>query len=145
MDFFYQYTSLGGSKLKKYVMAILFGSALVLSACGGGGEEDGGTTTDNGEENQTEENGGDSGEEAGGDSGGEVNTAEAEKLYKQNCASCHANDLSGNVGPNLQKVGSKLDKSGIKDIIINGKGSMPPKQLEGQEAETVAAWLAMKK
>ncbi|KGP73576.1 cytochrome c551 [Pontibacillus yanchengensis] len=130
--------------MKKYVMAILFGSVLVLSACGGGGEEDGGST-DNGEDTQTEENGGDSSEDAGGDSGGEVNTAEAEKLYKQNCASCHANDLSGNVGPSLKQVGSKLDKSGIKEIIINGKGSMPPKQLEGQEAETVAAWLAMKK
>ncbi|MFC0525434.1 cytochrome c551 [Pontibacillus salicampi] len=128
--------------MRKYLLAILFGSALVLGACGSGGDEENGST-DNQDENQTEEN--ESTDESAGDEGGSVNAAAAEKLYKQNCASCHANDLSGNVGPNLKKIGAKYNQEEIDGIIINGQGSMPPKQLEGEEADTVAAWLADKK
>ncbi|MBM7551416.1 cytochrome c551 [Thalassobacillus pellis] len=120
--------------MKKTLMAILFGSALVLSACGGGGEEGG--------------SGGNGGGDTGGDSGGtsgEVDVAAAEKAFQQNCASCHGADLSGGAGPSLQEVGAKYSKEEILNIIKNGKGSMPAGQATGEDAELIASWLATKK
>jgi mono/diheme cytochrome c family protein len=68
-------------------------------------------------------------------------------LFKQNCASCHGQNLEGIAGPNLTKVGSKYDAKQIADIIKNGKGGkMPPGMLKKQpEIEAVAKWLAEKK
>ncbi|MFJ7933635.1 cytochrome c550 [Sporosarcina sp. NPDC096371] len=41
------------------------------------------------------------------------------------CIGCHGGDLEGgSVGPKL--VGTSLSKDEIKDVIKNGKGSMPP-------------------
>ncbi|MCD5325895.1 MULTISPECIES: cytochrome c551 [Pontibacillus] len=137
--------------MKSKLLALLFGSALVLSACGGGGDDGGeDATKDNGEDTQTEEGtngdtGTDGGESTEGEGGGEVDTAAAEKIYKQTCAGCHANDLSGQVGPSLQTIGSKYDKGKIVDIIKNGQGGMPAQNLSDEEADTVASWLASKK
>src|SRR5699024_12021610 len=61
-----------------------------------------------------EENGGEAVEE------GEVAT-DPEAIFSQNCASCHGDDLSGGMGPDLTKVGSELSADEIKDIIENGK------------------------
>lgn len=139
--------------MKSKLLALLFGSALVLSACGGGGDDGGeDATTDNGEDTQTEEGtngdtGSDGGESTEGEGGGDgaVDTAAAEEIYQQTCAGCHANDLSGQVGPSLQTIGSKLDKSQIADIIKNGQGGMPAQNLSEEETDTVSAWLASKK
>ncbi|HLR81471.1 MAG TPA: cytochrome c [Bacillota bacterium] len=114
--------------MKKWLMAILFGSALVLGACGGG--DDGAT------------DGGD----AGGDDAGETTEASgAEDLYKQNCASCHGEDLSGGAGPDLNNAGANNSADEIKDIIVNGQGSMPAQDLPEEDAQTLADWLAEKK
>ncbi len=119
----------GEFKVKKKLLALLLGTALVLAACGGGddaSEDTGGTDT----------------------SGGETTTADAgnaEKLYNQKCSQCHAQDLSGGAGPGLQTVGSKLSQEEIENIIINGQGAMPKGQLTGEDATTVAEWLAAKK
>ncbi|WP_134698827.1 cytochrome c551 [Ammoniphilus sp. YIM 78166] len=74
--------------------------------------------------------------------GGTVDATAAEAKYNQSCAACHGNDLSGGMGPALSKVGSKLSQDEILGVITNGKGSMPPKLLQGADAELVAAWLA---
>ncbi|MYL33443.1 c-type cytochrome [Pontibacillus yanchengensis] len=92
----------------------------------------------NGGEQQQEEGGGES-------EGGESSSANPEQIFKNNCASCHGSDLSGGVGPNLQKVGSKLSVEDIKGIITNGKGSMPPNLIQGEKKTAVANWLAEKK
>lgn len=135
--------------MKKQLLALLFGTTLVLSACGGGGDdtqEDTGTEDDT----QTEEDGGETGD-TGGDTGGEggdtaaVDAEQAKKYFKQSCASCHGADLSGQNGPNLQKVGSKYSKDEILGIIKNGQGNMPGGMASGEKAETIAAWLATKK
>ncbi len=81
----------------------------------------------------------------GGSNGGGDTAAAAEQIFKQNCASCHGQDLSGGVGPNLQKVGSKYSKDQIKDIIANGRGAMPAGIIKGEDADKVAEWLAAKK
>lgn len=67
----------------------------------------------------------------------------AETVFKQNCASCHGQNLEGVVGPNLQKIGAQLDEKQIADIIKNGKGGMPPGILKKQpEIQAVAKWLS---
>jgi|SRR5690625_1281140 len=53
--------------MRKWLLAIVLGSILVLGACGGGDDAS--------------------------DDGGESVAAEAEELVKDNCASCHSGDF----------------------------------------------------
>ncbi|WP_078378914.1 cytochrome c551 [Sutcliffiella halmapala] len=107
--------------MKKYLVACLFGlSLLMLAACGGGEENN--TATDAPIEQGA--------------------TAEAEKLFKQSCASCHGGNLEGGFGPKLEQVGNKYSAAEIEDIILNGQGKMQGGLLKGEEASTVASWLA---
>jgi cytochrome c551 len=76
---------------------------------------------------------------------GKYDAATAETLFKNNCASCHGQNLEGAVGPNLTHVGGKYTKEQILEILKNGKGSMPGGLVKDGDAETVAAWLADKK
>lgn len=116
----------GDLLMKKWLFAVLFGSALVLGACGGGGDD--GASEDKGEDN------------------GAVDSAAAEDIFKSNCSSCHGADLSGGAGPDLTKVGADHSKADIEDIIQNGKGGMPAqKQVTGDDLDTLASWLAEKK
>jgi len=48
---------------------------------------------------------------------------DAEAVAQGKCIGCHGGDLTGGMGPGL--VGTKLSKDEIKDIVKNGKGSMP--------------------
>ncbi|UOQ94382.1 cytochrome c [Halobacillus shinanisalinarum] len=122
--------------MNKKLLTALFGTALVLGACGGGGGDEG-----------TDTGGGDNGggstsqEQAGGD----VDTQAAEQAYEQSCASCHGGDLTGAVGPNLTQVGSKYSADEIADIIKNGKGQMPAQGGNVENVENLANWLAAKK
>jgi len=56
---------------------------------------------------------------------GEV-TQTPEEMFASNCASCHVDNLSGNFGPPLNKIGSQLSKEEIHVIIKNGKGDHMP-------------------
>lgn len=84
---------------------------------------------------------------AGGN--GEGNTEEVqtdpEEIYAGNCASCHATDLTGGMGPDLTAIGGKLSAEDIEAVIINGQGSMPPGSVQGEEATILAEWLSEKK
>ncbi len=108
--------------MKKWLMTVLFGTTLVLGACGGGGD--------------------DTSEPADDNDGGTVENAAAEELYEQSCASCHGDDLSGEVGPDLTAVGSDHSADDILTIIEDGQGSMPGGLLSGDDAQEVADWLA---
>ena len=112
--------------MKKAWLALVFGSAIFLAACGGGDEEN---NTNNG-------------------ANGEVTDAEldGEAIVKESCIGCHGGDLGGmgNI-PSLQDVGSRYSEEEILNIILNGKGGMPAGLLEGAEAEAAAAWLATQK
>ncbi|HIS28647.1 MAG TPA: cytochrome c [Candidatus Avamphibacillus intestinigallinarum] len=72
--------------------------------------------------------------------GGE--TADPEDIFKQSCASCHANDLSGDFGPDLRKVGKDHSADDIKKIVLEGQGQMPAQDLSDDEATEIAEWLA---
>ncbi len=134
--------------MSKKLLAVLFGSMLVLGACGGG-EENADEPADNNEpateepaqdEGTTDEGTTDEGTE--GEGAAEVDEEAAAELYSQSCVQCHGQNLEGQVGPALNDVGSRLSKDEILDIIHNGKGSMPSGLLKGDDADTVATWLA---
>ncbi|WP_047980825.1 cytochrome c551 [Ornithinibacillus contaminans] len=116
--------------MKKWVFAILFGSALVLGACGGEDEAD-----DNGATNDA------------GQTDGNETVSSAEDLFEATCAACHGADLSGGAGPNLQTIGADYSSEEIKDIILNGTGSMPAQgsRVSDEDAQQIADWLAEKK
>ena len=78
--------------MKKSMLALLFGSALVLAACGGDDGESSGASTQ----------------------------SEGEKLTMQSCASCHGGNLEGRGNtPDLNKVGARLTEEEILDILLN--------------------------
>lgn len=64
-----------------------------------------------------------------------------EEIYMNSCAACHAQDLSGAVGPSLRNVGNSFSVEEIHSIIVNGKDSMPSIYLTDDEAALVADWL----
>ena len=51
--------------------------------------------------------------------------ANPEDIYKQSCVSCHGDAYQGGVGPALKGVGDRRSADEIKDIVINGKNTMP--------------------
>jgi len=117
--------------MKKWLLAIVFGSALILGACGG--NDDASDNKDNKETNEPT-------------TSGSVDSAKAEELYTSSCAQCHGADLSGGAGPDLRDVGSKLSKEQIETTIEKGKGSMPGGLVKNDgERDTLASWLAEKK
>ncbi|AUJ23271.1 MULTISPECIES: cytochrome c551 [Virgibacillus] len=119
--------------MKKWLLAMLFGTVLVLGACGGGDDENASEEPADKDDAKTEEN------------SGSVDATAAEEVYQDNCLSCHGADLSGGNAPALTDVGSKYSSDEIADIIKNGKGSMPAGMAKGDDVQLLADWLAEKK
>lgn len=112
--------------MKKSLMALLFGTALILGACGGNDTAEPETPP---EETTTNED----------------SAVDAEQIVNQRCITCHGENLEGQGNfPALNDVGSRLSEEEILTVILEGKGAMPAKIIEGEEAEAVAAWLADK-
>ncbi|MBY0146355.1 cytochrome c551 [Neobacillus niacini] len=106
--------------MKKKLLKMLLGTALVMSlaACGGGDDESGDT----------------------------AQAGDAEKIYSQKCSSCHGGDLKGGMGPDLTAVGASKSKDEIAAIIKDGTdGGMPAGLIEGDDLDKVADWLSTKK
>ncbi|CDN41853.1 cytochrome c [Paenibacillus sp. P22] len=122
------------SKKKWLLAAVLALFVLAAAACGGGSKNNGGT--------------GNAGESTPAGNGG-TTTAQAEEVYKykSNCISCHAADLGGGVGPNLQKIGASESAENIRHQIENGGGGMPAYKGTLSDADITALtdWLASKK
>lgn len=66
---------------------------------------------------------------------------EGESLYQSNCMSCHAEDRSGSVGPNIRNVKDKYSEDELVDIMVNGKGSMPGIVEDEDDAKIISEWL----
>jgi cytochrome c551 len=122
----------------KLAVCALF--ALALGACGNGA---GGNTANQGAGN----NPGSTGDTGTGNNVTQGTTVDAQALYTKNCVTCHGNQLEGKVGPNLQKVGSKLSMDQIVAKIQTGGNGMPgfKSQLKDTEINGLAAWLETKK
>ncbi|PYF05983.1 cytochrome c551 [Ureibacillus chungkukjangi] len=120
--------------MKKAWLALVFGSALFLAACGGGDDE--ATDTNTGTEDTVTE-------ETGDTATGGADAAAGEELVQSSCTSCHGGNLQGMGNtPALSDVGSRLSEEEIHDVIVNGRGGMPKGLLQGEDAEAAAAWLA---
>lgn len=110
--------------MKKKLLAAVFGSMLVLGACGGGGDDAG---------------------KDEGTTGGDTAAVDAEAVVQQKCISCHGDNLDNGSAPAIDKIGAELSEEEIHDIIINGQGGMPGGLIKGDDADAVAEWLAAKK
>lgn len=67
-----------------------------------------------------------------------------ELVYKQTCISCHGEDLSGrgSSAKDLSHIGSKLSEEEIKNVVINGRRSMPAGLVKDEEdLDALAKWL----
>ncbi|MFC7688209.1 cytochrome c551 [Ureibacillus sp. GCM10028918] len=127
--------------MKKAMLALIFGSALFLAACGGGDDEATDTATDTATEDKATDEATDTGDTAGG-----ADAGQGEGLVKSTCISCHGGNLEGmGNAPSLADVGGRLSEDEIHDVIVNGQGGMPGGLLQGEEAEAAAAWLAEQK
>lgn len=72
---------------------------------------------------------------------GEVSD-DPEAIFANSCASCHGDDMTGSVGPDLTTVGSDHSAEDIEGIINNGQGAMPPGTAPPEEAAVLAEWLS---
>src|SRR5699024_12299212 len=90
--------------MKKWLMTVVFGSMLVLGACGGGG--------DNGASNNAAN---------GNNRGNPVDASEAEEVYKENCASCHGEDIEGETVSELKTVGADMSEDEIDIQFEDGR------------------------
>ena len=109
---------------KLLLLAGLLILAMVLVACGNDGDDgEVGGNDDNGSEASEDED-------------------KADEIYQTNCSSCHGDDLSGDNGPDLQTIGNDMSKDEILEQIEEGGDGMPADIIEGDDADTVASWLA---
>ena len=140
--------------MKKFWLALVLGSVLVLAACGSNDEttdksdtivsNNQGATDNTEDDNDATENNGDPGEgTTDAETADSGSIAAGEKVVHQACISCHGANLEGrgNIPP-LNNVGSRLSQEEILNVIENGKGAMPPKIVTGEDAENAAAYLA---
>ena len=97
-----------------------------LAACGDA--EDADTTTDSTPTESSE----------GTDSSATTDVSTGEKVVNASCVGCHGGDLTGSMGPDLTNI--SLSKDEIVDVLVNGKGSMPPGTADGEE-EAVAQYI----
>ncbi|MFF2752204.1 cytochrome c551 [Psychrobacillus sp. NPDC058041] len=115
--------------MNKKLLAVIFGTVLMLAACGGAKTEK--TTT-----NTT----------TTGTTTTETAAVDPEKIVKAKCTTCHGGNLQGQGNfPNLMNVGSRLSKDEILKVLENGRGGMPAGLVTGADADAVAQWLSEKK
>lgn len=76
-----------------------------------------------------------------------VDAGTPEATYQKNCMNCHGMNLQGGIGPDLTKVGSKLSKEDIHNILEKGKGRMPAQKsyISAEDLEKLSTWLSEKK
>lgn len=82
------------------------------------------------------------------DSGNDVGAAQeldpvARDLFSSTCGGCHTLSdagTTGSVGPNLDDT--ELDAAGVLEVIQDGRGAMPAGLLDGEEAQSVADYVA---
>ncbi|MEL4026077.1 cytochrome c551 [Lysinibacillus endophyticus] len=127
--------------MKKSLLALVFGSAIFLAACGGGDDEATNDTNTGTNDTETEQT-----TDTGNNTGTDIASAKGEDIVKSNCTTCHGGNLEGmGSTPSLADVGSRLSEEEILNVILNGRGGMPANLIQGEDAEAAAAWLAQQK
>jgi quinoprotein glucose dehydrogenase len=63
-------------------------------------------------------------------------------VYSQQCESCHGSEREGHIGPALQTVIKDRGATATRNVIVNGKGEMPPfKSLSADDVDSLIAFL----
>ncbi len=116
-----------------YILIMAFGIGLIffLSLEGVGNEAEIA-------EEHSEEEGGEAAEGEGGEEA-ESGDFDPEATAEANCISCHGSSYEGGVGPSL--VATELGQEEIEEILINGKGSMPPGLVPEENVAAMAEWV----
>ena len=78
-------------------------------------------------------------EEAAGGESGATEEINGESIVQSTCIGCHGGDLSGGMGPALN---TGLDAAHVKDVVMNGLGTMPAVITNEAEAQAVADYIA---
>lgn len=78
-------------------------------------------------------------EAAEGEGGAATEEISGESIVQASCIGCHGGDLSGGMGPALT---GGLDAAHVKDVVMNGLGSMPAVVTNEAEAQAVADYIA---
>lgn len=50
---------------------------------------------------------------------------EGAEVFRQSCARCHGAAGRGGIGPSLQQIETRLDDAAQRDIVVNGRNTMP--------------------
>ncbi len=67
---------------------------------------------------------------------------DAKGLYENNCSACHGNNGKLGIAGSKDLTKTQLDIAGINQIILQGKGMMPPAtQLSPEQAQSVAEYV----
>jgi cytochrome c550 len=81
--------------------------------------------------------------EGGGEEQTEQVAANPEEIYQQTCIGCHGEQYQGGGNaPALTGVGDRLSKEEIADVVVNGRGGMPPGLVPAEKAGEMAEWLS---
>ncbi|MBD3107590.1 cytochrome c [Bacillus sp. AGMB 02131] len=82
-------------------------------------------------------------EEEGGSNGEQVAGTPEELYQSAGCINCHGGNQEGMGGfPALTGVGDKLSADEIKEILRNGKGSMPGGLVPEEQIDSMTEWLS---
>ncbi|MBL8614933.1 MAG: cytochrome c [Deltaproteobacteria bacterium] len=76
-----------------------------------------------------------------GTDGSDGSSAAGEALYASGCSGCHGADGDSGFAPDLSAVVPGMSASDIENIVINGKGSMPPVYTDPTQAADVTAYV----
>lgn len=66
---------------------------------------------------------------------------DGKSLYEANCALCHGSDGKLGMAGALDLTKTALDVPGIKEVIVNGRGAMPPAQVSNEQAAAIADYV----
>lgn len=72
----------------------------------------------------------------------DVANATPKEIYQQSCVSCHGGNYEGGVGPALTSVGGRLSADQIKEVLKNGRGSMPGGLVPEEKLDEMAKWVS---
>jgi mono/diheme cytochrome c family protein len=94
------------------------------------------------------DSGGGGGEEGGGDNGDILaltgDPARGESVFTStmcSVAACHGADGNSGSAPGLSTLVSSRSDDQLIDSVLDGKGGMPPQNLDDQQMADVLAWL----
>jgi mono/diheme cytochrome c family protein len=50
---------------------------------------------------------------------------EGAEVFRASCARCHGASGRGGIGPSLQQIETRLDDAAQRDVVVNGRKTMP--------------------